>query len=573
MPSKNILTIALLACITCIIFLPQKTHAQSQDVHRFWSESYKHHFYTISEQEKDLIIQNDPNWSYEGVAYKAFTKEQADTANLHRFYSEEFKGHFYTKSEQEKQNLIDNDPNWSYEGVAFHVKNQGTPIYRFYSTTFKGHFYTRSEQEKQNLIDNDPNWGYEGIAFYIDTNTPAPICGDSQIQSPEQCDDGNTTGGDGCSSMCLFEDVTNDCPQNHADDGAACIEIRSIAQWEALFQAKWAGELVTWQRRSSSGDSWDHYWLAYVIDANEAMFRATEDTQYLDRALLYIDNVMTTAQPSSAIPTSQFQDEYMAWANHSHSSLGDDGREYALFESYLWRYITSVLRTMKERPAIYNDPAYREQYDTILAFAQTHIWEKWYSRGTPNLYRGRAHMATHWARIAMNLYLLNDDATQNLQYKTVLDNIDHAGMSSWSGASLRGQMQPHPTQPDAIYWSDRWTRTTAPFQDVSHGNNVLSYIVQAHDINYQWTDTDIDKLTILLDKVIWPEPLEYAYYVDGSEEGNGWFTDGFLKLGRYDVHLQKRIEGSDVLNNTQFFGNGALNAKYLLDPPTFTISF
>ncbi len=32
-----------------------------------------------------------------------------------------------------------------------------------------------------------------------------PRCGDSQVNGPEQCDDGNTRSGDGCSSVCRWE--------------------------------------------------------------------------------------------------------------------------------------------------------------------------------------------------------------------------------------------------------------------------------------------------------------------------------------------------------------------------------
>ncbi|WP_438033288.1 DUF4215 domain-containing protein [Sorangium sp. So ce204] len=34
----------------------------------------------------------------------------------------------------------------------------------------------------------------------------APVCGDGIEAGPEECDDGNTTSGDGCSSTCHVED-------------------------------------------------------------------------------------------------------------------------------------------------------------------------------------------------------------------------------------------------------------------------------------------------------------------------------------------------------------------------------
>jgi cysteine-rich repeat protein len=32
-----------------------------------------------------------------------------------------------------------------------------------------------------------------------------PVCGDTVVEAPEQCDDGNTTPGDGCSALCQIE--------------------------------------------------------------------------------------------------------------------------------------------------------------------------------------------------------------------------------------------------------------------------------------------------------------------------------------------------------------------------------
>jgi len=37
------------------------------------------------------------------------------------------------------------------------------------------------------------------------TRTPRPTCGNAKVESGEQCDDGNKSGGDGCSAACTIE--------------------------------------------------------------------------------------------------------------------------------------------------------------------------------------------------------------------------------------------------------------------------------------------------------------------------------------------------------------------------------
>ena len=66
----------------------------------------------------------------------------------------------------------------------------------------------------------------------------------------------------------------------------------------------------------------------------------------------------------------------------------------------------------------------------------------------------------------------------------------------------------------------------------------------------------------MLTRVIWPGGTTYRNYVDGTGADNGWFSDGFVKLGRYDAAVQRRLEQHQVVND-QFAANMALNARIL----------
>jgi hypothetical protein len=108
-----------------------------------------------------------------------------------------------------------------------------------------------------------------------------------------------------------------------------------------------------------------------------------------------------------------------------------------------------------------------------------------------------------------------------------------------------------------------WGSTARPGQDVAHSNGMMAFIVEARDAGMEWTADDINKFKATFNSVIWPSATKYADYVDGSGAGNGWFNDGLMKLGRYDIDLQRRLEQHRVGENSQFFANGALNVRIL----------
>jgi hypothetical protein len=338
--------------------------------------------------------------------------------------------------------------------------------------------------------------------------------------------------------------------------------LRTAEEWASMFAEQWRGERPVAEALSTSADSWDHYNLSYDVDALTAAYLATGRTEYIDEGLRLLDNVMSTARRSADLPTSDHRDDYLGWV-----SAEEGGREVPLYESYLWRYATGLLRVIEQDPLLRQDPTRQARYGAALAFAERNIFEKWQLRGADdNIFRSRTHMAAHWALIALELSQITTDADRRRTYLDTMHAIDTDMPNEPS--SLREQVRLNPRYPTAYVWSDEWGKTGGRAQDVSHGNAVIAYVVAANAARSDWTDVDMHRFLQTFTLAVWPatprkgQP-EGADSVDGKGVGNGWFSDGFVKLGRFDPELQRRLETHDVGRSVQFLANNALNVSIL----------
>jgi len=94
-------------------------------VYRFWSDTLGTHFYTIDEAEKDKLIRESSKvWTFEGIAFYAYPPDRAVVGSkpVYHFWSEKYNRHFYTVSETEKQKLIDQFSQvWKLLGVSWYA--------------------------------------------------------------------------------------------------------------------------------------------------------------------------------------------------------------------------------------------------------------------------------------------------------------------------------------------------------------------------------------------------------------------------------------------------------------------
>ncbi len=246
-------------------------------VYRFWSPVFSGHFFTMNETEKNNIIAElSSYWTYEGIAYYAFTEQVAETLPVYRFWSPVFAGHFYTMNEVEKNNIISGlSAYWIYEGVSWYAcptQVVGTvPVYRFWSPVFAHHFFTINETEKNNIISGlSAYWTYEGIAYYaFETMSRNRVAGLSRSETTEDLPEKSVTT---VASSRLTKRPTMVYPGNTASDsGAASLQLGETTDFgDIVFPLSYPGCNVAAYVYDSIADQW-----TCVLEATNSPATAT----------------------------------------------------------------------------------------------------------------------------------------------------------------------------------------------------------------------------------------------------------------------------------------------------------
>jgi hypothetical protein len=94
-------------------------------VYHFVSATGKRHFCTISEDEKYRLLDTlSKVWIYKGIAFFAYPEgsQPPDARPVHRFWSQSLEHHFYTMDEAVKDVMVEELAHaWKYEGIAWYA--------------------------------------------------------------------------------------------------------------------------------------------------------------------------------------------------------------------------------------------------------------------------------------------------------------------------------------------------------------------------------------------------------------------------------------------------------------------
>lgn len=178
--SGEIEQVANLTSQEILDYTTSESIAEGSTIYRFFNPSVGVHFYTASERERDSVIENlSETYDFEGASYVGAPHDQdgdeiTGAKPVYRFFNTSTGVHLYTINEIERDSIIENLPNYTFEGITYYgyeTKQPGTQaLYRFYNPVIDAHFYTPSAGERDAVLENLPDYqleGDSGVTFYI----------------------------------------------------------------------------------------------------------------------------------------------------------------------------------------------------------------------------------------------------------------------------------------------------------------------------------------------------------------------------------------------------------------------
>lgn len=295
--------------------------------------------------------------------------------------------------------------------------------------------------------------------------------------------------------------------------------------------------------RTASGNS--TYYLAYGIDENCNAWMATGDVTYLDRAIEYVEKLISVAQPTSTNSGATYTDDFPEWPTVQ-LGLAFESRTVNAYEQGEAQFSRSTLRMcwlMSIVPSVSGNTAYMARQQAIVEFVGANIMSKWYSRGTIFRQTIDVDFYARYANLAMYIDLLTTNAAHRTIALEIWDKTNGpTGYTTAAGVfrSVRNQLQPHPDDANAYWWSDKWGEldNTGLGEDVSHANLLLAMACDAIWVGYGgWGESDLAALRATYDIIHQPS-YKVNTYINGGNPINiqmsSWLRLG-MKFGASDT--------------------------------------
>ncbi len=307
--------------------------------------------------------------------------------------------------------------------------------------------------------------------------------------------------------------------------------------------------------------------ISYNIDGRNLLYKATGNFKYLEQNHRIISNIFESGSHSGTF----------IWKEKG------TNKEVLLWEGYLFRYIAEYAYIVSRLA----QPE-RRKLEIPIEYIEKEFM-KWYNRSMAKygddseLHHFRTHIGSHFAVVAMCLYKLSNNAANRMIYKNFYEKYDNALRQNIKTVKAGGH--------DCFEWNMTWDtpytfdqsttfrkiydahkKPQVIIQDVSHGNQVVAYIMTSYQLGLNnWTRADMQILANTLKYRIWNERTKkFSDNIDGSASTDAAIknsgknqADGWMKLIQYDPSLISLYDKAYESNGGKYTGLPSQHLQFL----------
>lgn len=287
--------------------------------------------------------------------------------------------------------------------------------------------------------------------------------------------------------------------------------------------------------------------IGFFINANDIMYSKTKDIKYINNNFTIIDQLIKYTHFENGIPVWKAK-----IVNKKDTNYHVNGKEFMLYEGYLFRYISEFYYLIKK-----NKISTKGHLLSLNFIERT--FNKWKKRSLTEygdfskFYQARTHIGAQWATVALYLSLLSSN---NKDYIAIYNEFNNNLKKNLKLYSLKNANQYY-------LWNSTYDDVSRNkmakkrlldnidrkglIQDVTHGNHVVQYIIDSYELGKgDWEKNDLMYLSNTLKFLIWnSKNKSFSDNIDGTNSNSkgindtGWKqTDGWMKLTKYDNQLK-----------------------------------
>ncbi len=291
---------------------------------------------------------------------------------------------------------------------------------------------------------------------------------------------------------------------------------------------------------SKSNNSYNFMAIGYFFNANNLMYKSTNQIKYLESNMDVLENLIFDKRSRG----NYMKNKWPISVAKSHMTANQNGLESLVYEGYFFRYLAEFYSIIKD------NGLFKDRQVEILNTLK-YSFDKWavpsYEKfgDDSSFHHLRLHIGSHWATVAIYLFKY----TNNQKYFSFYNKFNQQVRKAMKKKIVNGNtcFIWNSTYPEKFNVALKRNQTYKPvIQDVSHGNHVVQFILDSYKLGYgNWSKNDLQYLSNTVKYILWnPKTISFSDMVDGSKStdksfvNEGWKqSDGWMKLMFYDNSL------------------------------------